>query len=158
VISATAAEKATASGADQPAGEDAPLLADIRRDTAQLITPARAMNCENRRCEVARLIHVGNLPDSVDGHALRRLFEVHGVVRRATIHRHYETGRSTGAGDIEMESKRNGAAAVAALNHREHLGRVLSVCWSAGASTADRRQMFGPTNLTSEEAMGKGTQ
>ena len=103
---------------------------------------------------MARLIQVGNLPDSVDGRALRQLFEAHGVVRRATIHRHYETGRSTGVGIIEMESESSAAVAIAALNHREHLGRVLSVCWSVEAPAGHRKQMFGPTNMTSEEATG----
>jgi RNA recognition motif-containing protein len=105
---------------------------------------------------MARLIQVGNLADSVNSHALRRLFEAHGVVRRATIHRHYETGRSTGVGIVEMESEAGAAAAIAALNHREHLGRVLSVCRSAEAPAAHRKQMFGPTNMTSEEATGGG--
>jgi RNA recognition motif-containing protein len=73
------------------------------------------------------------------------------------IHRHFETGRSTGSGFIEMESEAAGAEAIAALNHHEHFGRVLSVCWgrSSDTSVEDHNQMFGPTNLTSEEATGR---
>jgi RNA recognition motif-containing protein len=87
---------------------------------------------------MARLIQIGNLPDSVGGDALRRLFETYGVVRGATVNRHYDTGRSTGVGFIEMESEKRGAAAVAGLNHRTHLGCVLSVCWSEMANTPAR--------------------
>ena len=53
---------------------------------------------------MVRLIQVGNLPDSVNGPALRRLFESHGAVRSGTINRHHETGESTGVGFVEMES------------------------------------------------------
>jgi RNA recognition motif-containing protein len=77
-----------------------------------------------------RLIQVGNLPDSVDDVVLRRLFEPHGAVRSAAVNRHFGNGRSTGVGFIHMVSDEDGAAAIAALNHRAHLGRLLSVCWS----------------------------
>ena len=115
------------------------------------------MNRENGLCEMARLIQVGNLSHRINGRALQLLFEVHGAVQSAKIHRHFETGRSTGVGLIEMVSEGCGAAAIAALNHREHLGRVLSVCWgeSTMAPAADREQFFGPTNMTREEATGK---
>jgi RNA recognition motif-containing protein len=76
---------------------------------------------------MAGLIQVGNSPDSVDNLILQRLFEVHGAVRSAMINRHFETGGSTGVGFVEMESNESGAAAIAALNHREHFG-----CWIFG--------------------------
>jgi len=79
---------------------------------------------------MAQLIQVCNLPDSVDGRGLQRLFELHGAVRSATVNRHFETGRSTGVGFIEMASKQRGTAAIAALHHRQHWGQVLSVCWA----------------------------
>jgi RNA recognition motif-containing protein len=106
---------------------------------------------------MVRLIQIGNLHDSVDGHALRRLFEAHGPVRSATIHRHHETGRSIGVGMVEMESEHDGDAAIAALHHREHAGRVLSVCWSVREAdpASQHEQMFGATNLTNEEATGR---
>ena len=106
---------------------------------------------------MARLIQVGNLSDSIDSLALQQLFEEHGAVRSAMIARHFETGDSTGVGFIEMESEEDGAAAIAALNHREHCGRVLSVCWSESSKhgAADREQMFGPMNMTGDEVAGK---
>ncbi len=79
-----------------------------------------------------RQIQVGNLSDDVDDRALRRLFEPHGTVRSAVINRHSETGHSTGVGVIEMESEACGAAAITALDHLEHCGNVLSVCWHKG--------------------------
>ena len=102
---------------------------------------------------MARIIQVGNLPDSVNSGALQRLFEVHGAVRSAMINRHFETGLSTGVGFVEMKSEEGGAAAIASLNHREHFGCMLSVCWSerSGIPAADRQQMFGPMNMMSDE-------
>jgi RNA recognition motif-containing protein len=101
--------------------------------------------------DMARFIQVGNLHDSVDGHALRSLFESFGRVRTATIHRHRESSRSMGVGMVEMESEDDGDAAITALHHREHVGRVLSVCWSVRQTDpgSEQEQM---TNLTSEEA------
>ena len=97
------------------------------------------------RDEMARYIQAGNLPDSVDDLALRRLFEAHGAVRSAVISRHVESGRSAGAGFVEMESEEGGTAAIAALHHLEYGGRVLSVCWSNPVLMnliADRQRMF----------------
>jgi len=100
-----------------------------------------------------QLIQIGNLADSVDGQGLAQLFAVHGDVRSATVMRHRETGRSTGVGIVEMASRADGTAAIAALHHREHCGRSLSVCWSVEANDcdADRQQMFGPMNMTSDD-------
>ncbi|HEX4056084.1 MAG TPA: RNA-binding protein [Tepidisphaeraceae bacterium] len=107
---------------------------------------------------MAQLIQVGNLPGSVDSLVLQQLFEVHGAVRSAMIARHFDTGSSTGVGFIEMASAEGAAAAIAALNRQEHYGRVLSVCWSEGSENqiADPQQMFGPMNMTSDEAARKG--
>lgn len=104
-----------------------------------------------------QLIQIGNLADSVDSHGLAMLFAVHGNVRSATINTHFETGRSTGVGVVEMESHAGGTAAIAALHHREHCGRVLSVCWSNSAKNrdADRQQMFGPMNMISDDVTHK---
>jgi RNA recognition motif-containing protein len=99
------------------------------------------------------VIQVGNLPDSIDGPGLLRLFQAHGAVRSADIARHLETGRSTGVGFVEMESEEEGAAAIAALNHQECFGRVLSVCRSdiSNDEIADGQQIFGPMNMTGNE-------
>jgi len=104
-----------------------------------------------------RLIQVGNLADSVDSSALQQLFEVHGAVRSALINRHMETGQSTGVGFVEMGTDEAGAAAIAALNCREHRGQTLSVCWSVAShhQPAGHHPMFGPRNMTNDEAVGK---
>jgi RNA recognition motif-containing protein len=98
---------------------------------------------------MTKLIQVGNLSDSVDNLSLLRLFQVHGIVRSAIVSTNPETGRSTGMGFIEMESEESGAAAIAALNNQEHVGRVLSVYWNEGleGQVANRRQMFGPMSM-----------
>ena len=100
------------------------------------------------------LIQIGNLPDSFDGFVLRRLFEAYDAVRSASVAEHFETGRSTGVGFVEMVSEEEGTAAIKALNHREHGGRVLSVSWSemAKAPAAEPLGMFSPMNMTSSES------
>ena len=107
------------------------------------------MTPENGPCEMKRLIQVGNLSEFVDNRVLQQLFEVYGGVRSAVINRHFETGRSTGVGYVEMESNKGGAAAIAALNHHHHCGRVLSVSWidSSKIRAAGCDQMFGPTSM-----------
>lgn len=92
------------------------------------------------------LLQVGNLPDSVNNLELLQLFQAHGPVRSADISRHLETGRSTGVGFVEMESEEGAVAAIAALHHQEHAGRVLSVCWSdrPDDQVADDGKMSGP--------------
>ena len=62
-----------------------------------------------------------------------------------------------GVGMVEMESEDDGDAAITALHHREHVGRVLSVCWSMRQTdpASEQEQMFGATNLTREEATGR---
>jgi RNA recognition motif-containing protein len=106
---------------------------------------------------MAWLIQVGNLSVSVDSLGLQRLFEAHGVVRSSMIAKHLEADHSTGVGFIEMESDESGTAAIAALNHREHDGRVLSVCWNESAKNpaAVSQQMFGPMNMMGDEISEK---
>ena len=105
---------------------------------------------------MARLIQVGNLPPSVDTLALRRLFERHGTVRSARIAPHFETGWNSDLGYIEMESEEAGATAIAALNHREHCGRVLSVRWNESSKGRVMNQrMFGTMNMMNDAVTGK---
>jgi RNA recognition motif-containing protein len=108
---------------------------------------------------MSRLIQIDNLPASIDSLVLQRLFELHGVVRSSMIARHIETGCSTGVGFIEMASEEGGAHAIAALNHQENFGRVLSVCWSEDSKNwiADGSRMFEPMNMIVEEMTGKET-
>ena len=108
---------------------------------------------------MAKLIQVGNLSDSIDNPGLLRLFQAHGAVRSAIVSRHLETGRGTGVGFIEMESDEGGAAAITALNHHEHFGRVLSVCWRdiSENQVTDHRQMFGPMNMATDQTGKQGS-
>jgi RNA recognition motif-containing protein len=104
--------------------------------------------------EMIGLIQICNLPDSFDSFVLRRVFEAYGAVRSASVADHFETGRSTGVGFIEMASQEDGWAAIAGLNQREHGGRVLSVSWSeeSEACPADHQGMFGPMNMKTAES------
>jgi hypothetical protein len=106
---------------------------------------------------MARLIQVMNWPASIDSLVLQKLFELHGAVRSSMIAKHLETGCSTDVVYVEMESEEAGAAAIAALNHQKHYDHVLSVGWSEKTDQCleDRRQMFGPMNMMSDELMGK---
>jgi RNA recognition motif-containing protein len=78
---------------------------------------------------MTRQIQVANLPDSVNAVVLRELFEGYGSVRSATVNTHFQTGRSTGVGFVQMTSKHDGTAAIAALNQRERFGQLLSASW-----------------------------
>ena len=102
---------------------------------------------------MTKLIQVENLADSTDNVSLLQLFQAHGIVRSAIVSRHLETGGSAGVGLVEMESHEGSAAAIAALNHREHFGRVLSVCWrdTAENEVADHQQIFGPMNMIRDQ-------
>src|SRR5579862_4827746 len=106
---------------------------------------------------MARLIRVLNWPASIDSLVLQKLFELYGAVRSSMIAKHLQTGCATDVAYVEMESEEGGAAAIAALDHREHFGRVLSVGWSESTihGFEDRQQMFGPMNMASDELMGK---
>jgi hypothetical protein len=102
---------------------------------------------------MARLIQVANLPASIDSLILQGLFEMHGSVRSAMIARHFETDCGAGVGFIEMESEESGWEAILALNHREHFGKVLTVCWSESSNdwVADRPRTLGPMNMMSDD-------
>jgi transformer-2 protein len=94
-------------------------------------------------------IQIGNLSNFVDDRALAELFAPHGIVHSAKVSTHFDSGQSTGAGFVEMESGNEGEAAIAALNGRTHCGRILSVCWSEPCANPDERpeQLFGPMNM-----------
>jgi len=115
------------------------------------------MNLKNGRCEMARVLQVGNLPDTVDSFVLKQLFELYGSVRSATVNRHFDTNLSTGVGFVEMASVAGGAAAIAALHHQMRFGRNMSVCWSEDpqSRSATRQQRFGPFEIEVDEVTGK---
>lgn len=112
-------------------------------------TGASVVNQMKWMCEMGRLIQIANLPVSIDSLVLQRLFELHGAVRSAMIAQHLEKECGTGVGFIEMESEESGWEAILALNHREHFGKVLLVCWSENSNDwfADRPRTFDPVNM-----------
>lgn len=71
-------------------------------------------------------LYVGNLPFSVDDHALREMFEAHGSVTSASVVLDRETGRSRGFGFVEMNDS-EARAAIEALNGADVDGRSLTV-------------------------------
>jgi RNA recognition motif-containing protein len=72
-------------------------------------------------------LYVGNLSFDVDNSDLEQMFTAHGSVRSAQVITDRDTGRSKGFGFVEMGSEQEAAAAISALNGREHNGRALTV-------------------------------
>ncbi|WP_162136259.1 RNA recognition motif domain-containing protein, partial [Zavarzinella formosa] len=72
-------------------------------------------------------IYVGNLSWTCTNEDLVQLFSQHGTVARAQVIFDRETGRSRGFGFVEMPTESEAAAAVAALNTSEFMGRPLTV-------------------------------
>ncbi len=72
-------------------------------------------------------IYVGNLSYRTSDVELREAFAEHGEVNSATVITDRDTGRSRGFGFVEMASKEEGEAAIAALNGVELDGRSLRV-------------------------------
>ena len=72
-------------------------------------------------------IYVGNLPWSIDDHALAALFESHGDVASASVITDRETGRSRGFGFVEMNDDGQAREAITALTDHQIEGRALNV-------------------------------
>ena len=94
-------------------------------------------------------IQIGNLDQSVEDRTLARLFARHGAVLDAHVATHWETGRSTGVGFVNMESDDAGERAIAALNGQLHHGRALTVRGTKHAAEvpAPGPQMFESMNI-----------
>ncbi len=71
-------------------------------------------------------IYVGNLPFSVTGEDLERIFARHGRVHSATVVTHRDSRKSRGFGFVEMTPKASNAA-IAALDGSSVAGRRLKV-------------------------------
>jgi RNA recognition motif-containing protein len=76
---------------------------------------------------MGKKLYVGNMSYEMDSSGLQELFGAHGTVTSAQIITDRETGRSKGFGFVEMGSDAEAAAAIAALNGKEHGGRALTV-------------------------------
>ena len=72
-------------------------------------------------------LYVGNLAYSVTDSDLQTMFSPHGTVATAQVIMDRETGRSKGFGFVEMDSRDQAQAAIAALNGHEMGGRALTV-------------------------------
>lgn len=72
-------------------------------------------------------IYVGNLSFQTTEDELREAFASHGTVESASVIRDRHTGDSRGFGFVEMPTKEEGEAAIAALNGQDFGGRSLKV-------------------------------
>ena len=76
---------------------------------------------------MGKRLYVGNLSYDVDSSALEQLFAPFGQVSSAQVISDRDTGRSKGFGFVEMANDAEAAAAIEALNGKEHGGRALTV-------------------------------
>ena len=72
-------------------------------------------------------IYVGGLPYSATESELTDLFSAHGTVESVNVITDKFTGQSRGFGFVEMATKEEAQAAIAALNSTELGGRTLTV-------------------------------
>ncbi|CAN1212210.1 hypothetical protein TUMEXPCC7403_18530 [Tumidithrix helvetica PCC 7403] len=72
-------------------------------------------------------IYVGNLSYEVTQEDLSNIFSDYGTVKRVQLPTDRETGRMRGFGFVEMASEAEEAAAIAALDGAEWMGRDLKV-------------------------------
>ena len=72
-------------------------------------------------------IYAGNLSWDVDDQELRKLFEAHGAVDKASVLTDRDSGRSRGFGFVEMPNDTEAKAAIEALNGKEIDGRALTI-------------------------------
>ena len=70
-------------------------------------------------------IYVGNLPYSATEEELSDLFAAYGPVKRVTIIKDRETGRSKGFGFVVLQDEAQVQGAIEAINGAEFGGRVL---------------------------------
>ena len=72
-------------------------------------------------------LYVGNISFNTSNQDLIDMFSAAGTVESANIIEDRDTGRSRGFGFVEMASKADADAAIAALNGKEVDGRALKV-------------------------------
>jgi cold-inducible RNA-binding protein len=76
---------------------------------------------------VGKKLYCGNLSYGVRSPELEELFTQFGTVESAQVIEDRETGRSKGFGFVEMSSDDEAAAAIEALDGRDHEGRTIRV-------------------------------
>src|ERR1700704_1519593 len=72
-------------------------------------------------------LYVGNLSFDTSSSELQTLFAQAGTVESVSLIEDRETGRSRGFGFVEMQTKEEGAAAIAQFNGKDVGGRALKV-------------------------------
>jgi RNA recognition motif-containing protein len=82
---------------------------------------------EKVNIQMSMKLYVGNLSFDTTSGDLQTLFAQAGTVESVSLIEDRETGRSRGFGFIEMQTKEEGAAAVAQFNGKEVGGRALKV-------------------------------
>lgn len=76
---------------------------------------------------MGKKLYIGNLGYGVTSSDLEQLLAAHGTIRSAEVITDRATGQSKGFGFVEMESDEDAAAAINALNGKDHGGRALTV-------------------------------
>ena len=76
---------------------------------------------------MGRKLYVGNLGYDVSGPDLEQLFADHGTVDSATVISDRHSGQSKGFGFVEMSTDAEAQAAMAALDGKDHGGRMIKV-------------------------------
>jgi cold-inducible RNA-binding protein len=87
------------------------------------VSPAR----EKGKEKMSMKLYVGNLSFDTTSNELQTLFAQAGTVESVSLIEDRETGRSRGFGFVEMQTKEEGAAAMAQFNGTELGGRALKV-------------------------------
>jgi len=72
-------------------------------------------------------IYVGNLSYQATEAVLTELFQAHGEVSEVRMITDRDTGRSRGFAFVEMPNEAEARAAMAALDQKDHMGRMLRV-------------------------------
>ena len=72
-------------------------------------------------------LYVGNLSFDTSSNELQTMFAQAGTVESVSLIEDRETGRSRGFGFVEMQTKEEGAAAIAQFNGKDLGGRALKV-------------------------------
>jgi len=80
-------------------------------------------------------IYIGNLPESTNEEAVRRLFAAYGTVDRVNLIQDRDSGQLRGFGFVEMSSESEAAEAIDLINGVELDGRTLTVKTAKPRST-----------------------
>lgn len=76
---------------------------------------------------MGRKLYVGNLTYQTDSSELQQIFGQFGTVEQAEVIADRETGRSKGFGFVTFSTDEEAAAAIEAMNGKDHGGRALTV-------------------------------